>query len=296
LEDFENLSTLFTCRTFVLNNTELEYSYGFEVENQNNIVLKLDIFQGRKFESNDTISKIYSKSTGFEKICEEIEENIFIIKSDFINSKWTWNMVENTYLDNFDRTRSQSIKHIKSQQSFILGRLAARESVKNHLNKKYTTKALFPTQIFISYDADNSPIANCLDVIDKEFHLSISHKDKYGIAFFGGDHKVGVDMEKILHESFDFSGKLVFSKSELALIERFNQSNKSTIKTIIWTAKESFFKQFENKREIKFTALVVQKIEEEASSKYEQKWIGKINGKSFTSIQWDKEYIITWII
>ncbi len=129
------------------------------------------------------------------------------------------------------------------RREWLLGRVAAKDSVRRLLKAKYGL-ALSSADVIIDNLPSGQPIATGLwktDFID-EVNLSLSHKGETAVALaasgtIGG---AGIDIEEILEREDGFED-LAFNSDDVALLVQHSHSpfGKHKIATMMWSAKES---------------------------------------------------------
>ena len=125
----------------------------------------------------------------------------------------------------------------KKKESWICGRVAAKDAIRSYLWDKGYAGDIFPAEIFIVNDESGRPIIREMPG-DKKLFLSISHRDGFGIACVSETAEIGIDVELIepREESFE---KIAFSPKE---IEMLPKASRSEWITRWWSAKEAYSK------------------------------------------------------
>ncbi|MEK7855246.1 MAG: 4'-phosphopantetheinyl transferase superfamily protein [Acidobacteriota bacterium] len=125
----------------------------------------------------------------------------------------------------------------KKRQSWICGRVAAKDAIRNYLWSSGYPHDIFPAEIWIENDAAGKPVVSELPG-GIPLSVSISHKEGLGVANVGRSEDIGIDIEKIAPRETSFENA-AFSANEIAMIP---QEDRSEWITRFWSAKEAFAK------------------------------------------------------
>jgi 4'-phosphopantetheinyl transferase len=132
-------------------------------------------------------------------------------------------------------TYFNNLKFDKRRESYLLGRLAAKQAVAQLITTDSVQSFLIATGIF-EFPVLKAPVNHNLQ-------LCISHCDHIGVALaYPEEHPVGIDIEKIDDENVE-AVKHHLTPKECGLIEKCGLPE-LTGYTILWTAKEALSKIF----------------------------------------------------
>lgn len=125
----------------------------------------------------------------------------------------------------------------KKRQSWICGRIAAKDAIRYFLWTNGYAGDIFPAEIWIENDASGKPVVSEMpgDIL---LSVSISHKEGMGVANVSRRGDIGIDIEKIEKREASFE-KTVFSSYEMSILPGVDRSEWITR---FWSAKEAFAK------------------------------------------------------
>ncbi len=123
------------------------------------------------------------------------------------------------------------------RQSWLCGRIAAKDAIRNFLWSNGYPNEIFPAEIWIENDAKGKPVISELPG-SIALTVSISHKTGMGVASVSRLEAIGIDIERIENRTPGFE-KSAFSSYEMAMLPG---ENRSEWITRFWSAKEAFAK------------------------------------------------------
>jgi phosphopantetheinyl transferase (holo-ACP synthase) len=134
------------------------------------------------------------------------------------------------------------------RREWLLGRVAAKEAVSEHLRRRHGVH-IAPFNFEILPDPDGRPIVTGIDVtginnVTGVPVVSISHADGAAIAIAGDGHAlegIGIDLERRGRMTLRMES-LVFTAAERALLEAFEGPAREEWGARLWSAKEAVAK------------------------------------------------------
>jgi acyl transferase domain-containing protein/phosphopantetheinyl transferase len=284
------------CTIFNTKMDEMLFSWDADYFHDQQLILKIRGFKDFKFESSKPLQGLYEAPQKLESsITTNLKNGLFVYESE-VSTTWSWDLLRSAYLCNEERDRLETIKLYPDKTAYISGRVAAKDAFRIH-----HAIDLHMADVRINYNDAGMPF------YDKKLQgkanpsLSLAHKKRIGVAVIGEhNERVGIDVEEI-KQLAGLDTQLVFSKNEKTLIDQ--SENQPLLKTIMWTAKEAFIKSTAERYQQYATQLANIEISDLSESEndfnvadVETVFNGVINDTTtFTSIQWNSDYIITWI-
>jgi acyl transferase domain-containing protein/phosphopantetheinyl transferase len=127
-------------------------------------------------------------------------------------------------------------QNLRGQRQWLLGRIAAKDAVRNLLWKRGQT-SIFPAELNVTNDAQGRPrVAGPFDV---PIHISIAHTMELGVAIASTEGPVGIDLEAVAERSAAVE-KIALTGGEQRWLDA--QPHRAEGMTRLWTAKEAVAK------------------------------------------------------
>ena len=126
------------------------------------------------------------------------------------------------------------------QRTWLLGRIAAKDAVRDLLWRRGSTERIFPVEVTVSNDADGAPHVVAPD--GSNVRVSIAHTDGIGVAIAAHGTPVGIDIERIeaRPDTFELAA---LSKKERARFEDLTDIDRQSVRDVEltrwWAAKEA---------------------------------------------------------
>ncbi len=139
------------------------------------------------------------------------------------------------YLRESERAHYQTLG--RKKESWICGRVAAKDAIRAYLWARGYAEPIFPAEIWIENDPHGRPLVKEAPG-GRELFVSISHKRGLGVACVGEKADLGIDVELVSPREESFERK-VLSESERALLP---SSDRAAWLTRFWGAKEAYAK------------------------------------------------------
>ncbi|MBN2485680.1 MAG: 4'-phosphopantetheinyl transferase superfamily protein [Bacteroidales bacterium] len=227
---------LFQCTSrFIRDDDDFIYSNA-ELVKEGKTWCRVNDWQVRKSEID---AKIWQMMTNAEDyyISELFMGNVTLLDSNIYQRANTWFTLKNIYLSQAENSIYNSFSTSK-QKEWLIGRIAAKDSVRKLILGKYGEK-IHPACINIINDTSGKPIIQTEQNNHEGISVSIAHKNGLALASSSFDTETGVDIEEIKARDTGFTD-LVLSEREKTLINPF--IDKDEWLTRIWAAKEAFGK------------------------------------------------------
>lgn len=277
-----------------MHDQEGEFEYNLVVKELNDLFIVGDVilkrdgkvwaiyedWQNRRFEFDEKVWDVVMRPKE-HILADEIRPGVFYF-NDRYKAGSSWNFMFNRFLNSPEREKHKSML-LNKQKLFLISRIAAKDAVRNQLEKKDDKKNQFPypIEIFIEYDEKGRPVVTGPCERDR-IQVSIAHKKDESVAI-ASDKPVGIDIELIEERSPEFMD-ITFTDHEKALLANLEPAEWSTR---FWVAKEAFGKMKGTGLEGKPRQYEVEKIEGEDLY---------IQGIKIETFKFKDNYIIGYIL
>jgi phosphopantetheine--protein transferase-like protein len=197
--------------------------------------------------------QVWARITGWEKWRFECDETLwsFLLNPgyamisemkdgfSFFDREYFSDTIADDLAKRYLREAERKVYHSlgRHRQSWISGRVAAKDAIRHHLWSNGYAGEIFPAEIWIENDALGKPCVRELPG-NRPLNVTISHKPGMGVASVSPKADIGIDIERIEKREKSFA-TTVFSPSEIDLIP---DEDASEWITRFWSAKEAFAK------------------------------------------------------
>ncbi|MCZ8014424.1 MAG: beta-ketoacyl synthase N-terminal-like domain-containing protein [Limnobacter sp.] len=218
--------------------TELECVSDHRLFNQQgHCVLSITGWKTRRYQMDKRLWE-NSRKLDTQACSVELPPNIALFE-DRYDTAILRDYLSRRYLTALEQRVYQTIAP-KRKRQWLAGRVAAKDAV-FFLLKSNGVSSVFPQEMCVYNDDTGKPVLhpNVSTTVPVNLHISISHKDQYGVAI-ADTQPVGIDIERI--DNFSESAiNLAFSSQENSLVLRAGEDR--TLGFLrAWVAKEAYGK------------------------------------------------------
>ncbi|MES2744216.1 MAG: 4'-phosphopantetheinyl transferase superfamily protein [Bdellovibrionota bacterium] len=228
----EPKSGLVTCNVRTVRVRARDIMFKMELVHEGRIWATISGWEKWRFECDDTLWSFLLKP-GISVLSSHKEGFSFFEREYF--SDTIADDLAKRYLREAERKVYSKLGRHK--QSWICGRVAAKDAVRQYLWTNGHKGPIYPAEIWIENDANGKPYISELPG-DFMLNVTISHKPGMGVASVSPMPGIGIDIEKIETRERGFA-TTVFTPSEMDMIP---SENSSEWITRFWGAKEAFAK------------------------------------------------------
>jgi phosphopantetheinyl transferase len=142
------------------------------------------------------------------------------------------------FLSDVERRRIQDMRFPLRRQSFVLGRLAAKQVLQLHP----ACRGVSPTQITVANRPEGAPYA-LVEGMELDVSISISHSRETAVSAFlaAPGFSIGIDLEELVPRARAFQLDF-FTAGEVAFVGALPDAEQVLWANCIWSAKEAVLK------------------------------------------------------
>jgi len=219
-------------RAHILELTDLWQRSDIEIYKDNRVWVRMEGFEDRRFQGDGRIFRMaQSPGTGGAALMRP--EGYSLISESWDTSASRY-LIARLYLASQELAEYRA-KTPRQQRTWLLGRIAAKDAVRNLLWAQGSTE-IYPMQVRISNDDQGRPYV--AGPWRDDLRISLAHKDNLAVAMVARGVDVGIDVERIVPRDQSFVSA-AFHASELDLIP---EDDRDEWLTRLWVAKEALAK------------------------------------------------------
>ena len=198
---------------------------------------RIEGWEDRRFQSDDRLFTLLRKP--HDRTLAEPQDGGWVLVTEGWPDSASRDVVMRRFLG-VDERSDYDARNPNVQRTWLLGRIAAKDAVRDLLWRTGTQGRIFPVEVTVSNDDDGAPHATAPDGSD--VRISIAHTAGLGVAMAAHGVDVGIDIERIEDrpDSFELAA---LSKKERARFEALpdiaRQSVRDVELTRWWAAKEA---------------------------------------------------------
>jgi acyl transferase domain-containing protein/phosphopantetheinyl transferase (holo-ACP synthase) len=198
---------------------------------------RIEGWEDRRFQSDDRLFTLLRKP--HDRTLAEPQPGGWVLVTEGWPDSASRDVVMRRFLGVAERS-DYDARNPNVQRTWLLGRIAAKDAVRDLLWRTGTEGRIFPVEVAVSNDAEGAPLVTSPD--GRDVRVSISHTGGFGVAIAAHEVPVGIDVERIEDrpDSFELAA---LSKKERARFEALpdidRQSTRDVELTRWWAAKEA---------------------------------------------------------
>lgn len=219
-------------RAHILELTDLWQRSHIEIYKDNRVWVRMEGFEDRRFQGDGSIF-LMAQSPGTRGATLMRPEGYSLIAESWETSASRY-LIARLYLSSQELAEYRS-KPPRQQRSWLLGRIAAKDAVRNLLWAQGSTE-IYPMQVQVGNDDKGRPYL--AGPWRDDLRLSLAHKDNIAVAMVAKGVDIGIDVERIESRDQAFV-RAAFHASELDLLP---EEGGDEWLTRLWVAKEALAK------------------------------------------------------
>jgi acyl transferase domain-containing protein/phosphopantetheinyl transferase (holo-ACP synthase) len=198
---------------------------------------RIEGWEDRRFQSDDRLFTLLRKP--HDRTLAEPQPGGWVLVREGWPDSASRDVVMRRFLGIDERT-DYDARNPNVQRTWLLGRIAAKDAVRDLLWRTGTQGRIFPVEVTVSNDDDGAPHATAPDGSD--VRISIAHTAGLGVAMAAHGVDVGIDIERIEDrpDSFELAA---LSKKERARFEALPDIDRQSVRDVEltrwWAAKEA---------------------------------------------------------
>jgi acyl transferase domain-containing protein/phosphopantetheinyl transferase (holo-ACP synthase) len=198
---------------------------------------RIEGWEDRRFQSDDRLFTLLRKP--HDRTLAEPQPGGWVAVTEGWPDSASRDVVMRRFLG-VDERSDYDARNPNVQRTWLLGRIAAKDAVRDLLWRTGTDGRIFPVEVTVSNDAEGAPLATAPDGSD--VRVSIAHTAGLGVAIAAHSVDVGIDIERIEDrpDSFELAA---LSKKERARFEVLPDIDRQSVRdlelTRWWAAKEA---------------------------------------------------------
>ncbi|MFN8017566.1 MAG: beta-ketoacyl synthase N-terminal-like domain-containing protein [Acidimicrobiales bacterium] len=197
---------------------------------------RIEGWEDRRFQSDDRLFTLLRKPK--DRTLAVPQPGGWMLVEEGWPDSASRDVVARRFLGIDERTDYES-RNPKVQRTFLLGRIAAKDAVRDLLWRGGAGD-LFPVQVEVGNDAEGRPVVAAPDGAD--VRVSIAHRDRLGVAIAALGVDVGIDVEHVESRPESFEA-VALGKKERARFEALPDIDRERVRelelTRWWAAKEA---------------------------------------------------------
>jgi acyl transferase domain-containing protein/phosphopantetheinyl transferase len=198
---------------------------------------RIEGWEDRRFQSDDRLFTLLRKPA--DRTLAEPQPGGWLLVREGWPDSASRDVVMRRFLGAAERDQ-YAARNPNVQRTWLLGRIAAKDAVRDLLWRTGGLDRVFPVEVRIDNDPDGRPLASAPG--DRDLRISIAHAGPYGAAIAAEGVDVGIDIEHIeaRPESFELAA---LSKKERERFEALPDIDRESVRerelTRWWAAKEA---------------------------------------------------------
>ena len=198
---------------------------------------RIEGWEDRRFQSDDRLFTLLRKP--HDRTLAEPQAGGWVLVTEGWPDSASRDVVMRRFLGQDERS-DYDARNPNVQRTWLLGRIAAKDAVRDLLWRTGTEGRIFPVEVQVSNDAEGAPLATAPDGSD--VRVSIAHTAGLGVAIAAHGMPVGIDIERIEDrpDSFELAA---LSKKERARFEELADIDRQSVRDVEltrwWAAKEA---------------------------------------------------------
>ena len=198
---------------------------------------RIEGWEDRRFQSDDRLFTLLRKP--HDRTLVEPQAGGWVLVTEGWPDSASRDVVMRRFLGVAERS-DYDARNPNVQRTWLLGRIAAKDAVRDLLWRTGSTDRIFPVEVPVANDADGAPHVVSPDGSD--VRVSIAHTAGFGVAIAARGVAVGIDIERIEDrpDSFEMAA---LSKKERARFEDLPDIDRQSVRdlelTRWWAAKEA---------------------------------------------------------
>ncbi|MGN6692901.1 MAG: 4'-phosphopantetheinyl transferase superfamily protein, partial [Aquihabitans sp.] len=198
---------------------------------------RIEGWEDRRFQSDDRLFTLLRKP--HDRTLAEPQDGGWVLVTEGWPDSASRDVVMRRFLGVGERS-DYDARNPNVQRTWLLGRIAAKDAVRDLLWRTGTEGRIFPVEVQVANDADGAPLATAPDGSD--VRVSIAHTLGLGVAIAAHGVPVGIDIERIEDrpDSFELAA---LSKKERARFEELPDIDRQSVRDVEltrwWAAKEA---------------------------------------------------------
>ncbi len=198
---------------------------------------RIEGWEDRRFQSDDRLFTLLRKP--HDRTLAEPQEGGWVLVTEGWPDSASRDVVMRRFLGMAERS-DYDARNPNVQRTWLLGRIAAKDAVRDLLWRTGSSDRVFPVEVTVSNDAEGAPHVTSPDGSD--VRVSIAHTGGFGVAIAARGLDVGIDIERIEDrpDSFELAA---LSKKERARFEALPDIDRQSVRDVEltrwWAAKEA---------------------------------------------------------
>jgi phosphopantetheinyl transferase (holo-ACP synthase) len=198
---------------------------------------RIEGWEDRRFQSDDRLFTLLRKP--HDRTLAEPQDGGWVLVTEGWPDSASRDVVMRRFLG-IDERSDYDARNPNVQRTWLLGRIAAKDAVRDLLWRTGTEGRIFPVEVTVANDADGAPRVTAPDGSD--VRVSIAHTAGLGVAIAARGVPVGIDIERIEDrpDSFELAA---LSKKERARFEALPDIDRQSVRDVEltrwWAAKEA---------------------------------------------------------
>lgn len=198
---------------------------------------RIEGWEDRRFQSDDRLFTLLRKP--HDRTLAEPQDGGWVLVTEGWPDSASRDVVMRRFLG-VDERSDYDARNPNVQRTWLLGRIAAKDAVRDLLWRTGTEGRIFPVEVQVANDAEGAPLATAPDGSD--VRISIAHTAGLGVAIAARGVPVGIDIERIEDrpDSFELAA---LSKKERARFEALPDIDRQSVRDVEltrwWAAKEA---------------------------------------------------------
>jgi acyl transferase domain-containing protein/phosphopantetheinyl transferase len=198
---------------------------------------RIEGWEDRRFQSDDRLFTLLRKP--HDRTLAEPQPGGWVLVTEGWPDSASRDVVMRRFLG-IDERSDYDARNPNVQRTWLLGRIAAKDAVRDLMWRTGTDGRIFPVEVTVSNDAEGAPHVTAPDGSD--VRVSIAHTGGFGVALAARGTDVGIDIERIEDrpDSFELAA---LSKKERTRFEELPDIDRQSVRDVEltrwWAAKEA---------------------------------------------------------
>ncbi|MCU1368999.1 MAG: Beta-ketoacyl synthase [Ilumatobacteraceae bacterium] len=198
---------------------------------------RIEGWEDRRFQSDDRLFTLLRKP--HDRTLAEPRDGGWVVVTEGWPDSASRDVVMRRFLGVTERS-DYDARNPNVQRTWLLGRIAAKDAVRDLLWRTGSTGPIFPVEVTVANDAEGAPLVTAPDGSD--VRVSIAHTAGLGVAIAARGVDVGIDIERIegRPDSFELAA---LSKKERTRFEALPDIDRQSVREVEltrwWAAKEA---------------------------------------------------------